>query len=805
MEHAREIRCTKCSTHNREGRKFCAECGVPLNTRCASCRTENEPLEKFCGECGVALGGQVQAVSAKGEAINPSSPGIRVATEVPVGAPLDGERKTVTALFADIKGSTELMEELDPEEARAIIDPALKLMIEAVHRYDGYVVQSTGDGIFALFGAPMAHEDHPQRALYAALRMQDDLRRYSAKVVAEGGIPIQGRVGINTGEVVVRSITTGAGQTEYTPIGHTTNLASRMQTVAPVGSIAVSEATRKLCEGYFELRSLGPMVVKGINEEVNVYEVTGLGSLRTHFELSARRGLTRFVGRERELEQMQHALDLAIGGHGQVVVVMAEAGTGKSRLFHEFKATIPTACKVLEAYSVSHGKASAWLPVLELLRGYFGILDTDDATLRREKVSNTLKGIDPALRDALSYLFGLFGVVESPDSLAQLSAQIKRQRTLNAIKRIVLSESLKQPVVVVLEDLHWIDEETQVFLNLLPESIGNSKVLLLVNHRPEYVHQWSNKTYYTQINLDPLGKESAEEMLSTLLGDGNELIPLKRLIIERTEGIPFFMEEIVLALFEDGVLQRNGIVKLAKSMKSVKVPATVQGILASRIDRLAPQEKYLLQTLAVVGREVALPIVSRVVGRADDYLNQMLADLQTADFIYEQPTTGDIKFTFKHALTQEVAYNSLLIERRKLLHEHVGIAMESLYAGHLEDHFGELAHHFSRTDNTAKGLEYQCKAGDQAHSMYAYSTAVAHFTKALELTSRMPWSNSRDQQELTLRLSLGTTLIAITSIGSKIVHESFSRLVSCAGVNGKAPKSCARFLDFAGFISAGES
>jgi class 3 adenylate cyclase/predicted ATPase len=769
------MRCAKCGSDNREGRKFCAKCGVALAHQCARCGASNEPGEDFCGECGAALAAIAVAGDSLPQAAS-SIPDIRITPEQPDTSTLiDGERKTVTALFADIKGSTELMEDLDPEQARAIIDPALKLMIQAARCHDGYVVQSTGDGIFALFGAPVAHEDHPQRALYAALRIQEELERYSAKVVTDGGGPVQVRVGINTGEVVVRSIQTGASQFEYTPIGHTNNLASRLQTLAPAGSIAVSEHTRKLVEGYFELRSLGPMVVRGINEEVKVYEVTGLGSLRTHFEHSARRGLTKFVGRERELEQMKHALDLAICGQGQVVAVMAEAGTGKSRLFHEFKATIPTAYKVLEAYSVSHGKASAWLPVLELLRGYFGFLDIDDVKSRREKISNTLKGLGLALGDALPYVFGLFGVLEGPDSSDQLSAQIKRQRTLNAIKRIVLSESLKQPVVMILEDLHWIDEETQAFLNLLFESIGSSKVLLLVNHRPEYIHQWSNKTYYTQINLDPLAKESAERMLSALLGESDELIPVKRLIIERTEGVPFFMEEIVLALFEDGVLQRNGIVKLAKSIKSVKVPTTVQAILASRIDRLAPQEKDLLQALAVIGREGALLIIRRVVGRADDYLNRMLADLQIAEFIYEEPTTDDIKYTFKHALTQEVAYDSLLIERRKLLHQRVGIAMESLYAEHLEDHFGELAHHFSRTDDVAKGLEYQRKAGDQAHRMYAYSTAVAHFTKALELTSRMPWSNSRDQQELTLRLSLGTTLIAITSIGSPIVHENFSR------------------------------
>jgi class 3 adenylate cyclase len=384
--------CTKCKTENAEGLKFCNECGAPFRAPCAACGFENAQTAKFCGNCGSSIGGSSQAAIKQ---LDTSA--IRLAEAVDTGA-LGGERKTVTALFADIKGSTELMEDLDPEQARAIIDPALKLMIEAVRRYDGYVVQSTGDGIFALFGAPVAHEDHPQRALYAALRLQEELKRYSAKVLAEGGTPIQGRVGINTGEVVVRSIQTGAGQVEYTPIGHTTNLASRMQTAAPVGSIAVSENTRRLCEGYFILKPLAATRVKGVSEPVNVYEVTGLGPLRTRFQRAAGRGLTKFVGREREMDALKHDAELARQGHGQIVAAMAEPGVGKSRLYFEFKATSQSGWMVLETFSISHGKASAYLPVLDLLYGYFKIASGDDERTRREKVAGRLAMLDPHLK-----------------------------------------------------------------------------------------------------------------------------------------------------------------------------------------------------------------------------------------------------------------------------------------------------------------------------------------------------------------------------------------------------------------------
>ena len=372
--------CAKCHCDNLADAVFCSECGVRMEQACSACGTTNPASSKYCRKCGNRLAAaEPQLAPTRAAAIETS---VRITPDVP-SEELQGERKTVTALFADIKGSTELMEDLDPEEARAIIDPALKLMIEAVRRYDGYVVQSTGDGIFALFGAPMAHEDHPQRSLYAALRMQEDLKRYSAKVVADGSTPIQSRVGINTGEVVVRSIQTGAGNVEYTPIGHTTNLASRMQSAAPVGSIAVSEATRKLCEGYFILKPLGATKVKGVSELVNIYEVTGLGPLRTRLQRAAARGLTKFVGRQREMEVLKHALEQARTGHGQIVAAMAEPGVGKSRLFFEFKALSQAGCMVLEAYSVSHGKASAYLPVIELLKQYFGIALEDDARKRQ--------------------------------------------------------------------------------------------------------------------------------------------------------------------------------------------------------------------------------------------------------------------------------------------------------------------------------------------------------------------------------------------------------------------------------------
>src|SRR5215472_6813016 len=402
------MRCAKCGTENRNDAKFCKACAVSLLANCSNCGATVQSGSKFCDECGVP----VPVAALKPKVQNEPTPAVRMPPEEVVTGAAAGERKTVTMLFADIKGSMDLMEDLDPEEARAIVDPALKLMMEAVQRYGGYVAQSTGDGIFALFGAPVAHEDHPQRGLYAAVRLQEELKRYSDRIRAEGGLPIQARVGVNTGEVVVRSFTTGEGRTEYAPVGHATGIAARMQALAPVGSIAATESVRKICEGYFLFKSLGPTKVKGVTEPVSVYQVTGLGPLRSRFQRAAGRGLTKFVGREREMEALGHRAELAQQGHGQIVAAVAEPGVGKSRLLYEFKVKHQSGWMVLESVSVSHGKASAFLPVIDLLWNYFKITPDDDERTRREKVNGKVLTLERSLEEVLPYLYALLGLSE---------------------------------------------------------------------------------------------------------------------------------------------------------------------------------------------------------------------------------------------------------------------------------------------------------------------------------------------------------------------------------------------------------
>ncbi|MHB8381291.1 MAG: adenylate/guanylate cyclase domain-containing protein [Candidatus Binataceae bacterium] len=474
------MQCAACGIENPAGMKFCGNCAAPLRNRCPRCGFDNPQSFKFCGECAAPLGAPGSPRPAGAQADTPAEG----ATVSVTPGSLDGERKTVTALFADIKGSMDLIEDLDPEQARAIVDPALNLMIDAVHRYEGYIVQSTGDGVFALFGAPIAHEDHPQRALYAALRMQEDLRKYAARLRAAGNPPVEIRIGINTGEALIRSIRTDAEHTEYTPIGHSMSLAARMQTLAASGSIVIAQETERMAAGYFELKPLGAARIKGVTDPVQVYEVVGLGPLRTRLQRSASRGLSRFVGRVAELEQMRRVAVLAAAGHGQIVAAVADAGVGKSRLFYEFKQISQSGWLVLEAFSVSHGRASAYLPVIDLLRGYFRIASGDDDRMRREKITGKMLALDRALEDALPYVFALLGVAGAESAMEGMDAGVRRRRTQDAVKRILQRESLNQPLMIVFEDLHWIDAETQSLLNLLADSIATARALLLVNYRP---------------------------------------------------------------------------------------------------------------------------------------------------------------------------------------------------------------------------------------------------------------------------------------------------------------------------------
>jgi class 3 adenylate cyclase len=626
------------------------ECAAPLALKCSACGAEVPARAKFCVECAHPVG---QSAPTPAAAPTPSSytPEHLAERIISSRGALEGERKQVTVLFADLKGSMELLADRDPEEAQRILDPVLERMMDAVHRYEGTVNQVMGDGIMALFGAPLAHEDHAVRASYAALRMQETVKQYAEEVRWSLGVPIQIRVGLNSGEVVVRAIGSDL-RMDYTAVGQTTHLAARMEQAATPGSILLAPDTLALAEGYVQVRTLGRMDIKGLGEPVEVYELVGAGTVRSRLHAAAARGLTKFVGREAELEMLRRTLEQAGAGHGQLVALVGEPGVGKSRLVWEFSHSHRTqGWLVLQAGSVSYGKATSYLPVIDLLKTYCGIDTRDDARRIREKLAGKVLTLDEALRPSLPAFLSLLDLPIDDAQWLALDPPQRRQRTLDGLKRLLLRESQEQPLLLVFEDLHWIDAETQALLDSLADSLPTARILLLVNYRPEYEHAWHRKTYYQQLRLDPLPAESADVMLRALLGDDASLASLQRLLIERTEGNPFFLEESVRTLVETGALVgEGGGFRLTQPLQSTQVPATVQAILGSRIDRLLPEDKRLLQCAAVIGKDVPYPLLQAVAELSENALRQGLARLQTAEFLYETSLFPDLEYTFKHAL-----------------------------------------------------------------------------------------------------------------------------------------------------------
>jgi class 3 adenylate cyclase/predicted ATPase len=782
------VKCPRCQRENPTGAKFCLECGTRFALSCTKCGTEIPVSAKFCLECGQAVGVQPSLESRfnSPESYTPKHLAEKILTSK---SALEGERKQVTVLFADMKGSMELMADRDPEEARKILDPVLEHMMEAVHRYEGTVNQVMGDGIMALFGAPLAHEDHAVRACYAALRMQESVKRYAEGVRRSEGIPIQIRVGLNSGEVVVRSIGSDL-KMDYTAVGQTTHLAARMEQLATPGSIVVTTDTLRLAEGYVAVKSLGPVNVKGLSEPVEVYEVTGAGAARTRLQAAATRGLTRFVGRDAEMETLRQTLEHARGGHGQVVAVVGEPGVGKSRLFYEFTHSHRTIdWLIVESGSVSYGKATPYLPLIDLLKAYFKIQDRDNQREIREKVTGKLLTLDEALKSTLPALLTLLDVAVDDKVWQGLDPAERRRRTLEAVKRILLRESQVQPLLVVFEDLHWIDSETQAFLDSLIESLPTARVLLLVNYRPEYQHNWGSKTYYSQSRIDPLPPESAREVLSALLGDDHALLPLKDLLIARTEGTPFFLEESVRTLVEMNVLVgERGNYRLAKPIESIQVPASVQAVLAARIDRLAPDAKQLLQSASVIGKDFSFALLHGVADLSEENLRRELGHLQAAEFIYETRLFPDLEYTFKHALTHEVAYGSLVQGRRRALHARIVEAIEKLYSDRLTEQVELLAHHASRGELWEKAVEYLHLAGKKAAARSATREAIACFEQALEALKHLPESRQTIEKAINIRVDLGPTLISTKGFGATEVEENYTRARVLCGQFGETPQ-----------------
>ena len=755
------MRCPRCQQDNPGHARFCLGCGARLAVVCGSCSAELPGDARFCLQCGhaVAAGTAAPARLPAAETSIPKHLAEKILTSK---AALEGERKQVTVLFADLKGSMELLADRDPEEARKLLDPVLERMMEAVHCYEGTVNQVMGDGIMALFGAPVAHEDHAVRACYAALRMQESVKGYAEEAFRTHGVAVRIRVGVNSGAVVVRAIGSDL-RMDYTAVGQTTHLAARMEQLAPPGAIWITAETLRLVENFVRVEPLGPVPVRGLDAPVEVYEVVAAGQVRTRFQAASLRGLSRFVGREAEMEQLRSALDGTRRAHGEVVAVVGEAGVGKSRLFHELTRSHRVGgCRILQASCVSYGRATSYLPVIDLLKAYLQIDERDDTRAIRAKVTGHLLTLDEGLKAMVPPVLWLLDALPEEDGLRDLEPPARRQLTLDAVRRLLLRESRVQPLVLVLEDLHWIDSETQALLDSLVESLPAASVLLLVNYRPEYRHEWTGKTYYRQLRIDPLPPESAEELLQALVGDGPELSPLKRLLIERTEGNPFFLEESVRNLVETGALAgERGAFRLITDAQAAQVPATVQALLAGRIDRLPVEEKRLLQAAAVIGKDVPFLLLQAVAEDGAGDLPRGLAHLQAAEFVYEAHLFPELSYTFKHALTHEVAYASLLQERRVALHLRILETLEWWHADRPSEEVERLAHHALGAEAWAKAARYLPQAARRTMVRASYGAADGLLREALRALERLPETPDTLAQAIDVRLELRGALIPL--------------------------------------------
>jgi class 3 adenylate cyclase/tetratricopeptide (TPR) repeat protein len=721
---------------------------------------------KFCPECGHPA----KSIGDDRRFVSPSSFTPQHLADQILGAraTIEGERKQVTVLFADIKDSMKVFSDRDAEAAQKFFDPVLDSMIEAVHRYEGTVNRVMGDGILALFGAPIAREDHAVRACYAGLRMQETVARYAVQLHRSHGPVIEIRVGIDSGEIVIRAIGNDLHM-DYTVVGQTAHLASRMQQMAKAGSVLTTAATFRLAEGYVAMKRLGPMEVKGVAGPVQVYEVTGAGTARTRLQVAAGRGLTRFVGREVELEQLRRVQNLAGRGRGQVVAIIGEAGVGKSRLVREFVHSNCTAdWLVLESKSAPYGRASPYLPVIELLKDYFKLSAEDSTRSIREKVTGKILGLDQALQDAVPPLLDLLDSLDESHPFRSLDLVRRRQCTYQAVVRLLLSESRVQPVVAVFEELHWNDSLSLSLLNEVVVAAQDSRLLLVVCYRPEYRDQWRNRPNYHQLHLDPLTSESLAEFLQALLGSDPSLDGPKRLLAERANGNPFFVEELVRSLIDTSALE--GGYRLARPFSSTEVPPTVQAVLAARIDALPATEKHLLEEASVIGPTVPFELLHAICGLKENELRSRLDNLQAAEFLYSTRLFPDLEYTFKHALTHEVAYSGVLHERCREIHAHVVNAMERIYADRLGEQVERLAHHAIRGGLKEKAVYYLRQAGAKAAGRSALLEARACFEQVLSILKTLPESEAALENAFEIRLELRTVLRQLGEVRQMLEH-----------------------------------
>jgi class 3 adenylate cyclase/tetratricopeptide (TPR) repeat protein len=734
--------CPSCGHENPPGAAFCGECGAPLtgDVACPNCSASNPVGQKFCNACGHRLAETVAVAAsalpdqaADPRAYTPAHLAEKILRDRPA---LEGERRTVTVLFADAMGFTPISERLDQEQVYSLMQGCFARMMDAVHRYEGTITQFLGDGVMALFGAPIAHEDSARRAVAAALEMQEALGEYGDEVKRSHAIDCQFRVGLNTGPVVVGSIGDNLDM-DYTAIGDTINIASRLETAAEPGTVYVSEATRRAAQDYFEFEPLGELSLKGRAQAVAAFKALREKSIRTRLEAAVERGLTPLIGRERELALLRDYFEHAKTGGGQVVFVSGEAGIGKSRLLLEFRRSLGDEVTWLDGQCISYGSNIPYLPIIDLIKARYGIDEGDDEATIISKVDEGTADWDEAARASVPYLKYLLNVDPDDPAVLEMDAMARRAGIFDALRSSAVQNTREGSAVLVVEDLHWVDDSSQEALNAVVDVVASVPILMVLTHRPGYKQPLGERAHFSRIALSQLPPEASTEMAENVLRSASLPAELRDLITGKSEGNPFYIEEITKSLLESGVLRRvNGRYELVRRPEEVIVPDTIQEVILSRIDRLEREGKEAIQLASVIGREFTVRLLQRISDvRAE--LDNVLGELKSLELIYEKAYLPEISYMFKHALTHDVAYSTLLHERRKTLHRIVAATIEELYADRLTEHYETLAHHYYEGEVWDKALDYLMKSATKAADAYAGHDALEYFDRALEAAEQL--------------------------------------------------------------------
>jgi len=732
------MKCPECQFENREGAKFCGKCGHKFELTCSGCGAKNQFDNNFCDECGYDLAKPKKAPAldySKPQSYTPKYLADKILT---TRSSIEGERKLVSVLFADVANYTALSEKLDPEEVHQIMDGCFKILMDEIHRHEGTINQFTGDGIMALFGAPLSHEDHAQRACYAALSIQKALENYSDKIKQDYGLNFKMRIGLNSGTVVVASIGDDL-RMDYTAVGDTTNLAARMESKAEPGGILLSEATHKLVKDFFEFYPLGKVEVKGKDKSQEAYKLIKAGEIETRIEASVAKGLTKFVGRKNSMPALREPFERMLSGSGQVVGIVGEAGVGKSRFLLEFINQLPQGkYTYLEGRCLHYGSEMIYLPVIEILRSYFEIKEGDQEIVIKDKLKGKIQQLDQRLSVSIPPFQELLSVTVDDEKYLQLDPGQKKTRIFEAIRDLFLRESEQKPLVLAIEDLHWIDKTSEDCISYLIDWLANARILLILLYRLEYNHNWGSKSYYTKIGLTQLSSVSSLQLVQAIL-EGGEVVPeLKELVLSRSGNNPLFVEELIHSLRENGTIQKkNHQYLLTLNASDIHVPDTIQGIIAARIDRIEERLKRVIQVASVIGREFAFRILQTIMGMREE-LKSHLLNLQGLEFISQKRLFPELEYVFKHALTQEVAYNSLLQKHKKEIHKNIGNAIEDLYPSRLEEFYELLAYHFEQAEIHDKAIHYLIRAANRARAIYANYEAIAFYRRATKQLSLLP-------------------------------------------------------------------